>query len=157
MTSDFCTVIVATGCSIPARCVPNEEFLGHRLFESYGKPFDPADNPKIISKFREITGILERHYVAEDQVASDLAIEAAANALAGGGIDPETLDYLIVAHNFGDVLRSEPALRLRAEPGRKGQASASDREPGLRRLRPALRLSGMAAGGHPGGLLPPVR
>jgi 3-oxoacyl-[acyl-carrier-protein] synthase-3 len=103
MTSDFSTVIVATGSSIPARLVPNEEFLHHRLFADYGKPFDPADNPKIISKFREITGILERHYVADGQVASDLAIEAAANALAGGGIDPETLDYLIVAHNFGDV------------------------------------------------------
>ena len=103
MTSDFFSVFVATGCSIPARLVPNEEFLDHRLFADYGKPFDPADNPKIISKFREITGILERHYVSDDKVASDLALEAAQHALAGGGIDPESLDYLIVAHNFGDV------------------------------------------------------
>lgn len=45
----------------------------------------------------------ERRHVAEDQVASDLAIEAAEKALASAAIDPETLDYLIVAHNFGDV------------------------------------------------------
>ena len=103
MTSEFLSVIVATGSCIPARCVLNEDFLDHRLFEGYGKPFDPADNPKIISKFREITGITERRYVSDDLVASDIAIEAADNALVGAEIDPETLDYLIVAHNFGDV------------------------------------------------------
>jgi 3-oxoacyl-[acyl-carrier-protein] synthase-3 len=108
MTRDFHTVFVATGSSIPTRCVPNEEFLGHRLFEGYGKPLDPADNPKIISRFREITGIIERHYVTDDLLASDIAIQAADNALAGSGIDPETLDYLIVAHNFGDVRADNP-------------------------------------------------
>jgi 3-oxoacyl-[acyl-carrier-protein] synthase-3 len=103
MTNEFASVIVSTGSCIPARCVPNEDFLDHRLFEGYGKPFDPADNPKIISKFREITGIIERRYVSDDLVASDIAIEAADNALVDAEIDPETLDYLIVAHNFGDV------------------------------------------------------
>ena len=123
MTNDFHSVIVATGSCIPSRCVPNEDFLEHRLFEDYGKPFDPADNPRIISKFREITGIIERHYVSDDLVASDIAIEAADNALAGAGIDPETLDYLIVAHNFGDVQagnrRSDfvPTLAARVKRG----------------------------------------
>ena len=103
MTGEFSSVIVATGSCIPTRCVRNEDFLDHHLFEDYGKPFDHADNPKIISKFREITGITERRYVSDDLVASDIAIEAAHNALVGAEIDPETLDYLIVAHNFGDV------------------------------------------------------
>ena len=66
MSAAFHSVIVATGSCIPERCVPNEGFLDHRLFEEYGKPFDPADNPRIISKFREITGIIERHYVPDD-------------------------------------------------------------------------------------------
>lgn len=103
VTTAFHTEIVATGSSIPARCVPNEAFLEHRLFADHGRPFDPADNPKIISRFLEITGITERRHVPDDLVASDLAIEAAGHALAGAAIDPETLDYLIVAHNFGDV------------------------------------------------------
>jgi 3-oxoacyl-[acyl-carrier-protein] synthase III len=105
---DWLTAIVATGSCIPSRCVPNEAFLDHRFFEGYGRPFDPADNPKIISRFQEITGIIERHYVPDDLVASDIAITAATNAFAGSGIDPETLDYLIVAHNFGDVRAGNP-------------------------------------------------
>jgi len=123
MPDELHSVIVATGSCIPDRCIPNEDFLGHRLFEDYGKPFDPADNPKILSKFREITGIVERHYVSDDLVASDIAIVAAHNALAGDGIDPETLDYLIVAHNFGDVRagnrRSDfvPTLAARVKRG----------------------------------------
>jgi 3-oxoacyl-[acyl-carrier-protein] synthase III len=103
VTNDFHSVIVATGSCIPSQCVLNEDFLEHRLFEDYGKPFDPADNPKIIAKFQEITGIVERHYVSDDLVASDIAIVAARNALTTGAIDPETLDYLVVAHNFGDM------------------------------------------------------
>ena len=36
-------------------------------------------------------------------VSSDLAYHAAEKALADSGIDKEDLDYIIVAHNFGDV------------------------------------------------------
>ena len=102
------SVIVATGSYNPTRRVPNSDFLQHRLFGDYGKPLDPGDNPRIISKFQEVTGIAERRYVSDDLVASDIATEAGENALAGSGIDRETLDYLIVAHNFGDVRSGNP-------------------------------------------------
>ena len=35
--------------------------------------------------------------------ASDLGALAAEKAIADADIDPETLDYIILAHNFGDV------------------------------------------------------
>ncbi len=108
MTDKVYSVIVATGSYSPTRRVPNEDFLQHRLFGDYGKPLDPADNPRIISKFQEVTGISERRYVSDDLVASDIATEAGENALTGGGIDRETLDYLVVAHNFGDVRAGNP-------------------------------------------------
>jgi|SRR5688572_24790199 len=108
MTDVLSSVIVATGSCIPGRRVVNEDFLRHRLFEDSGTPFDPAGNAKTIERFREITGISERRYAADDLVTSDLAVEAARNALAEGTIDPETLDYLIVAHNFGDVRSGNP-------------------------------------------------
>ncbi len=57
----------------------------------------------IIDKFQEITGIEERRYAKPEQNASELAFLAAADALETSGIDKETLDYIIVAHNFGDV------------------------------------------------------
>lgn len=108
MPADLSSVVVATGSCTPGRCVPNEDFLGHRLFREYGKPLDPRDNATTIAKFEEVTGIVARQYAADGLVASDLAIEAGGNALAEGGIDPETLDYLIVAHNFGDVRLENP-------------------------------------------------
>ena len=56
-----------------------------------------------MAKLREITEISERRYAADDQVTSDLATLAAEDALTSSGIDRESLDYIIVAHNFGDV------------------------------------------------------
>jgi 3-oxoacyl-[acyl-carrier-protein] synthase-3 len=97
------TVFIGTGSHIPARRVPNETFLDLQFYFDYGKPCDLADNPKIIDKFREITAISERRWVDDGVVTSDIATDAAAKALAASGIDPETLDYVIVAHNFGDV------------------------------------------------------
>lgn len=97
------TVIIGTGSSIPARVVPNEAFLDRRFFEDYDQRFPDDATAKIVAKLKEITDIDERRYVHDDQVASDLAFEAGAQALASAAIDPETLDYVIVAHNFGDV------------------------------------------------------
>jgi len=115
------TVIIGTGSCIPARAVLNEDFLDRPFFEDYGKPFTPEAIPKIVAKLREITDIAERRYVTDDLVASDLAFDAGTKALAASGIDPETLDYVIVAHNFGDVragnLRSDlvPSLAARVK------------------------------------------
>lgn len=97
------SVITGTGCCIPHRKVPNEAFLEHVFFEDADRPYPAGETPQIIAKFQKITEIAERRYVSDDLVASDLALEAARAALASAAIDPETLDYIIVAHNFGDV------------------------------------------------------
>jgi 3-oxoacyl-[acyl-carrier-protein] synthase III len=97
------TVIIGTGSWIPSGKVPNDAFLEHRFFEDYDQPYEEGRTAGIVAKFQEITAIAERRHAPEDMVASDLAFEAAREALASSGIDPETLDYLIVAHNFGDV------------------------------------------------------
>ena len=97
------TVITGTGSCIPPRTVPNAAFLDHTFFQDVGQPYPAGETARIVSKFEEITGISERRYADDDQVASDLAFEAGRQAVASAGIDPETLDYVIVAHNFGDV------------------------------------------------------
>lgn len=96
------SIIAATGCYIPETSVPNEAFLHHHFLEKDGTPVK-KDNAAIIEKFREITGIEARRYALADQNASDIGYLAARNALESGGIDKESLDYIIVAHNFGDV------------------------------------------------------
>ncbi len=97
------SVIIGTGSCIPSRKVPNQAFADHTFFEDHGRPYPAGDTAKIVAKFQEITEIAERRYAPDDLVTSDLAFEAGKQALAAAAIDPETLDYLIVAHNFGDV------------------------------------------------------
>jgi len=97
------TVIIGTGRSIPDRVVPNDAFLGTEFYMDYGDPVDTATNAEVIEKFQEITDISERRYAPENLVTSDLAAEAARAAIADAAIDPESLDYIVVAHNFGDL------------------------------------------------------
>lgn len=94
--------ITGTGSYIPKRRVTNQDFLGHSFFDSNGKPYERS-NEEIIQKFEEITGIKERRYAEDHILTSDMGAEAGEQAIEDSGIDPETLDYIIVAHNFGDV------------------------------------------------------
>lgn len=96
------TVISATGSFIPTVAVPNDAFLGRDFRNADGKPIDKS-NAIILEQFQAITGIRERRYVTDDQVNSEIAAEAAGRALESSGIDRESIDAIIVAHNFGDV------------------------------------------------------
>jgi len=98
------TVIIGTGSAIPPRVVPNSDFVGNEFFLDYGEPIEPGTNERVIDKFRQITDIGERRYADDDAMTSDLATEAGAAAIEDAGIDRETLDYVVVAHNFGDIL-----------------------------------------------------
>jgi 3-oxoacyl-[acyl-carrier-protein] synthase-3 len=97
------SVMIGTGSCIPERRVHNDEFLSNRFFLDYGNPLDSADNEKAVDKFQQITEIGERRYAEDDQVASDLGTIAAEKAIDSAKIDRESLDYVIFAHNFGDV------------------------------------------------------
>jgi 3-oxoacyl-[acyl-carrier-protein] synthase-3 len=120
MEKKLYSVIVGTGSYVPARRVLNSDFLDKTLFDANGEKLKKS-NQETIDKLAEITGIRERRHVADDQVASDIATLAAADALASSGIDKESLDYIIVAHNFGDVragnIRSDfvPTLAARVK------------------------------------------
>jgi 3-oxoacyl-[acyl-carrier-protein] synthase III len=100
--SSIYSVITGTGCYIPTKQVTNKNFLSNEFFESNGKKIE-KENQEIIEKFEEITTIAERRYVTDNLVASDIAYLAAEEAIKSAGIDKEELDYIIVAHNFGDV------------------------------------------------------
>ncbi len=95
-------VFAATGSFVPSLTVPNETFLTSKFFNTDSTPVE-KEPQKIIDKFKEITGIAERRYGTNNQKASDLGFLSAAAALSSSGIDKEKLDYIIVAHNFGDI------------------------------------------------------
>lgn len=99
------SIITGTGSFIPENIVTNNDFLSNTFLEKNGKPFDKS-NEEIVEKFECITGIAERRYANNDMMASDLGYEAAVKALESSGLNREELDYIIVAHNFGDVLHN---------------------------------------------------
>lgn len=96
------TIISGTGSYIPSIIKKNADFLENEFLNEDGTPFE-YDNETIIEKFQAITGIRERRYASKDLNSSDLAYFAAVEAIKDAGIDKEDLDYLILAHNFGDV------------------------------------------------------
>jgi len=96
------SVIAGTGSYIPSKMVSNKDFLHHDFYESTKKKIEKT-NEETVTKLEEITGIIERRYISDDLVTSDIAYFAARDALESSGVDRESLDYIIVAHNFGDV------------------------------------------------------
>ena len=98
------SVITGTGSYIPNRVVTNEEFLRNGFYNDDQTALE-YENKKIIEKFEAITGIRERRYIEDNQASSSIAAEAGKEAIKDAQINPEELDYIIVAHNFGDVLK----------------------------------------------------
>ena len=94
--------ITGTGSYIPDTIEKNENFNQHTFLNTDGSPIS-SENEVIIEKFKAITGIVERRYAKDHLTASDLGFFAAEKAITNAHIDREDLDYIIVAHNFGDV------------------------------------------------------
>jgi 3-oxoacyl-[acyl-carrier-protein] synthase-3 len=95
-------IISGTGRCLPELIVDEKEFLNHEFYNADKSRIDQA-NERIISKFKSITGIEQRRYARPDQMSSDIGTIAAEDAIKDAGIDPETLDGIIVAHNYGNV------------------------------------------------------
>ena len=94
--------IIGSGSCVPEIVQDNSKFIKSSFYNSDGTKVD-LPNSEIIEKFKKITGINERRYANKDLNASDLGFIAAKNAIENANIDPETIDYIILAHNFGDV------------------------------------------------------
>jgi 3-oxoacyl-[acyl-carrier-protein] synthase-3 len=94
--------ITGSGSYIPTEKITNSDFSNHDFLNDDGSNFK-ASNEVIARKFVEITGIQERRYAAEDMVNSDMGFIAAKKAIENAKVDPETLDYIIFAHNYGDI------------------------------------------------------
>lgn len=111
MNGTIYSVITGTGSYIPTKCIKNEDFLSNEFYEINGKKLDKS-NQEIIDKFLEITTIAERRYVTDDLTTSDIAYYSAVDAIKSANIDKEELDYIIVAHNFGDLKADNKQLDI---------------------------------------------
>ncbi len=94
--------ITGTGSYIPEDIEKNEDFYNHEFLNADGSTIN-SSNEVIVKKFKAITGIEERRYLKPGLLNSDMAFYAAKKAIADAKIDKETLDYIIIAHNYGDI------------------------------------------------------
>ena len=98
--------ITGTGSYLPERVVTNSELAAG---------LDTSD-----AWIRERTGIRQRHIVAEAESTCDLAERAARGALAAAGVEPSTLDLIVVGTTTPDRIYPSTACRLQARLGAGG-------------------------------------
>ncbi|CAM1355353.1 3-oxoacyl-ACP synthase III family protein [Tenacibaculum halocynthiae] len=95
-------IITGTGAYIPSITKKNVQFTDTNFLNVDGTPIKDT-NEVIIEKFKAITGIEERRYAKNELNTSDLGFLAAQKAIEDAKINPEEIDYIIFAHNFGNV------------------------------------------------------
>ena len=103
------SVIAGIGSYLPAHIVTNEE-LAERVHTSD-------------QWIRERTGIQSRHIAADDEMTSDLAVEASKAALADAGVAAEDLDLIVLATTTPDSTFPATATRVQAQLGMTGGAA----------------------------------
>lgn len=94
--------ITGTGSYIPSIIEKNQDFYNHEFLNADGSSIN-STNEVIVEKFEAITGIQERRYIKDELLNSDIAFYASQKAIEDAKIDKESIDYIIVAHNYGDI------------------------------------------------------
>ncbi|WP_053354038.1 3-oxoacyl-ACP synthase III family protein [Leucobacter musarum] len=79
-----------------------------------------------VDKIAAKTGIHRRHIAAPDEYSSDLAIAAGRRLIERDGIDPETIDYVLVVTQTPDYLLPTTACIVHEGLGLRASAGAAD-------------------------------
>lgn len=101
--------IIGTGSYLPEKVLTNDEL---------SKSVDTSD-----AWIRERTGIERRHIVADGQYTSDLALNAALNALDAAGMPADELDLIVLATSTPDVVFPSTASILQEKLKVRGCAA----------------------------------
>ncbi|WP_027377615.1 3-oxoacyl-ACP synthase III family protein [Kaistella palustris] len=96
------TIIIGSGSYIPTQVIGKDHFMNSVFYTDEGDKITKP-NEEVIQKFVDITEIENRRYLEDDELNSDLGYRAAKEAISDANIDPESLDYIIYASNFGEV------------------------------------------------------
>jgi len=97
--------IIGTGSYLPAKVLTNADLAG---------AVDTSDE-----WIQQRTGIRKRHIAADNENASDLALQASRRALEMAGITADQLDLIIVATTTPDMVFPSTACILQAKLGAK--------------------------------------
>jgi 3-oxoacyl-[acyl-carrier-protein] synthase-3 len=97
------SVVIGCGSYLPARALSNADLA---------KTVDTSDE-WIVQR----TGIRQRHIAAQGEVTSDLAIKAAKAALDHAGVDPQTIDLIVLGTSTPDNTFPAAAVAVQAGLG----------------------------------------
>ncbi len=106
--------ITGTGSYLPPRRLTNADLVA----ELAAKGVETSDDWIV-----ERTGIRARHFAAPNVCASDLALEAAKNALQAAGVQAKDIDLIIVATSTPDMVFPSTACILQNKLGANGCAA----------------------------------
>ena len=98
--------VIGTGSYLPEKVVTNDDLA---------RTVDTSDE-----WIRTRTGIRSRHFAAEGELASDLALPAAQRALQAAGVQPADIDLIIVATTTPDIIFPSTACILQSKLGIAG-------------------------------------
>jgi 3-oxoacyl-[acyl-carrier-protein] synthase III len=98
--------ILATGSYLPEKVLTNQDLA----------QFVDTSDEWIVER----TGIRERRIAAENQYTSDLAYEAGKQALERAGVDPKTLDLIVVGTTTPDQIFPSTAALVQHKLGANG-------------------------------------
>lgn len=96
--------ILATGRYVPEKVLTNADV--ERII---GEPVDEW--------LQQNVGIKQRHLMADNQVTSDLCVEAAKQAMERAGVKPQDLDLIIISTDTPDYLSPATASAVQAKLG----------------------------------------
>ncbi len=96
--------IVGLGAYLPSRVVTNAELVG--AFPDISEEY-----------VQRVTGVLQRHWIGDDEKPSDLAYEAALAAMRDAGIEADEIDAVILATATPDVAMPSTACILQQRLG----------------------------------------
>lgn len=102
-------VVIGCGAYLPERIVTNAELAAM---------VDTSDE-----WIRERTGIVKRHIAAEGEVTSDLAVKAGRQAFERAGIDPASIDLVVLATTTPDDTMPSTATKIQHRLGITGGAA----------------------------------
>ncbi|KDR26664.1 MULTISPECIES: beta-ketoacyl-ACP synthase III [Caballeronia] len=115
--SNLYSRVLGTGSYLPSERVTNQD-LADRL----AKQGVETNDEWIVAR----TGIHARHFAAPDQTTSDLALIASQKAIEAAGIDPQSIDLIIVATSTPDFVFPSTACLLQNKLGIKNNGAAFD-------------------------------
>ncbi len=104
--------IIGTGSYLPAKVLTNYDL----------EKMVDTSHDWIVSR----SGIVERHIAADNELTSDLALQASRKAIETAGIEPDEIDLIIVATTSPDQLFPSTACILQDKLGIKNKGPAFD-------------------------------